>query len=235
MTFSSPPHPNPVTFVILNWRRKQNVRNIVAQMIAFPWVDEVLIWDNANDFTFTEVCKLHEKVEVIPSPENIVTWGRFMAAKMAKNEIVATQDDDFDVRNWPAIRERFLSHRSRIVHALDPWHFENEANKAPFALLGWGSMFLRDWVNVFDVWVHAHGEKDLLHRKADRIFGVLCGGPRFFDPMRAEGEILPGATGEESLHFRPDHGRLTSESVKAATKLFDMRQADLFNLRNQRV
>lgn len=206
--------------VLLHWKRTDNVRLIVDRVVRLPFVGEVIVWDNAGGFELKQLSAGYEKIKVVHSKDgNKVTWGRFLAAKMATYRIIATQDDDYLVLNWESLWKRFLTHRARITHSLDKGHYLNEAGRRDFAQLGWGSLWLRDWVSVFDPWLAKYGEDEMLRRKADRVFGALFGGRDRFDPVEADVQELHGARGPEALYKLKDHGRLTKEAVLRAREL----------------
>ena len=55
---------------------------------------------------------------------------------------------------------------------------------AKVTLVGWGAVFRRDWLSVFDRYVERYGVDDLLLREADRIFTLLLNRPHHSLPAK---------------------------------------------------
>lgn len=207
-----------VSAVLLNWKRPWNLLKIVPHLLSFAEIDEVVIWDNSGVLSLPE----NEHVHVIQSPENRCTYGRFLATKFAKHDVVWVNDDDYLVNNVSELLAAFETHRTAITAGLDRGHYKAEAHKKPFLQVGWGGCFLREWVSVLDQWINVYGEDELLNRKADRIFSVLHGK---HDPHLADFTRLTNADGKtsdrdpNSLWLRKDHRRLTQEAVQKALEI----------------
>ena len=97
------------TAVLLNYERPENLPKIIMSLPLQEFINEVIIWDNSGDKLElmkqygSEFSRLSHSVDWITikgSKENLFTAARFEAAKMAKNEIIVTQDDDVIVNNW---------------------------------------------------------------------------------------------------------------------------------------
>lgn len=154
------------------------------------------------------------------------TYGRYLATAYATNELIYTQDDDCIVKNVPELYERFMSNKPGITAGLadkpGSRHYEVEAHKTPWIALGWGAFFLKSSVGVLDKWKSKYGEDELLIRKADRIFTVLC---TPHDPIRSNHDILKGPNGvpserdENALWRQKDHYQLRDTAVKKALSL----------------
>lgn len=210
-----------VSAVLLNWKRPWNLPTIIASLGNVRAITEVVIWDNSGTLNRHDFpgCTVHI------SRENIFTLGRFKAAKLAKNELIFTADDDYLVNNIPALIEMQTANPEHIVAGLDEGHYRTEAGKKPFLQLGWGSVFRREWVSVLDEWIRVYGEDELLRRKADRIFTILH---RNHHPVLGNFTRLTDPTGrpsdssKDALYRMADHYHLTEAATRKAVELRDM-------------
>jgi hypothetical protein len=215
-----------VSAILLNYARPYHIEPIVASLFAHPFIDEVIIWDNAP----ADGAAMQESVGLrggrrrvhLRGKQNVFTFGRFCAAKVARNDILYTQDDDVIVRNVPEIYRRFLEMQTLIVAGLVENHFRVEAHKTPWLQLGWGSMFRKPWLDCIAPYIEKYGQDNILHRKFDRIFTTLYGN---HDPLLADVERLRDASGRDSdrdqnsLWLRQDHAQLTQIAVARAQGL----------------
>lgn len=197
-----------------------NIPAIADRLSKEPWIDEIIIWVNGQ----TPPGNYSDKVKLIQSEENVGTWGRFLAAARARNEMIVTQDDDARIDYWPAIWSTIEADPTRIAHALDRGHWLNTNQRfygrTSVALLGWGSIFRKSWLSAFDPWLDKWGEDDLLKRKADRIFGMLLN--RRHASVLAPVCHMAGYNSEEALYRREDHGRKTKEACIRCLELLDV-------------
>ena len=209
-----------VTGVLLNWARPANLAQIARGLLAIPAVDEVLIWDNSGVLPVGPWGR--QEVRVIQSPRNARTWGRSEAARIARNDLILTCDDDNEPRNWDAILAAFCRDPLRIVAAMPPGHAKLHRSlvwgDAQEVLLGWGAAFDRRWIDeAFRPWVSVHGVDGLLESKADRVFSI--GLRRRHEIIPADFELLPGATGDEAIYREPGHRARVTEARKAMLEL----------------
>jgi len=63
---------NKVTAVMLNWRRPGNVAMIASELQKYPFIDELIIWNNNND-TVLAAENYGSKVKVVNSVYNLKT------------------------------------------------------------------------------------------------------------------------------------------------------------------
>ena len=207
-----------ISACLVSWKRPENVRRIVDQLLDEPLIDDIVIWNNNPNLplSFTD-----PRVSVIQSDRNRVTYGRYLAARQAKHDVIYTQDDDCLVHNLAELHETFRLDGSRIVHGLKLGHLiDNPRNlfgSAHMALVGWGALFRREWVDTLDAYIERFGEDELLDRKADRIFSVLLN--RRHRPIPAAVTDLAGTDGPEALSVRDDHMRLTAEAIERCLPL----------------
>jgi hypothetical protein len=112
--------------------------------------DEVIVWDNMR--------RLDSKV-----------YGRFAAIQEADNEVIYVQDDDVIVQTPHLVCGYFDP--GMVVANVPPERrgFYSDG----ITLIGWGAVFHRSAVNVFDQYLAEWPMDDLFLRECDRIFTGL--------------------------------------------------------------
>jgi len=163
-----------VSACLLSWKRPRNLQLIVRSLHQLEFIDEILIWNNDPsvqlEFPGT-------RVRVFRSEENVLTYGRYLCARQARNPVVYVQDDDVLVSNIPDLYATFLSDSTCIAHALRSRHYAARGREmhgnCQAALLGWGAFFLKDWTRVLDEVPGNMRRSRLFQREADRFFTVL--------------------------------------------------------------
>jgi hypothetical protein len=163
-----------VTACLLSWRRPQHMQAIVDSLHAHPFVDEILVWNNNP----AAPLRLRgDKVRVIPSEKNLVCYGRFACAALARNDVIYVQDDDVIVRNVPELYRHFNDHPAGITCGLSEQHYRRRDRYhyagAQVALLGWGSFFRKEWLAVLGPLIPGAADDPLFLREADIFFTVL--------------------------------------------------------------
>lgn len=145
-----------ITAVLLTWKRQDNIPLIIADLLRYPFISEIIIRDNSK-------CK------------NIKCYARYTTAKKAKNDIIYTQDDDCIVHNIQGIYDKFMEDPTKIAYSgIEGYENKIETyGEQQLALLGWGSMFHKSWISVLDRYIEFYGKDDCLFREADRIFTLL--------------------------------------------------------------
>lgn len=219
----TPLSPQSVSACLLSWKRPDNVRQIVAGLRKEPLIDDIVVWNNNPDMRLD--LDEFDDVTVIDAERNEVTYGRFLAARHARHDVIYTQDDDCLVHNIAELAETFRLDDSRIAHNLKLGHlaagsddrFETAEGVAQMALLGWGALFDRRWIKALDLSIERHGRDELLRRKADRLFALLQHCRHRSIP--AQVTDLRGASGKEALSVRDDHVDLTRHSIARALQL----------------
>jgi len=198
-----------VTAVLLNWRRPDNVPVILERLAEQPFVDTVVIWDNARSAWQDNIGWWRQEpyTFVITADRNDGPWGRFLAIglSMSDNEWIITQDDDCQVNNWPELYREALAHPDAITANMhrneDDTHdgLIYVDGKCWDVWLGWGSMFRRDLIgDIFKRYVAKWGEDECLLRDADRVFAVAQG--KRHHAIQARTENLPGIDGPMAIH-----------------------------------
>jgi hypothetical protein len=231
--------------VVLTYKRHHNLAKIVDQLLQTPRIAEVIIWNNDatnTDKLTTWLLKQHrsDPIHLVSDSEkrNLYTMGRFNAAKRAACGVVCTQDDDVLVTpdKWERLFEEFENHgRERLVCYLDEGHLRwgrtkykhryqhGAATRTAYeTLLGWGSVFQRDW--AFDLMAEYFSLcpfDDLSVRKADRIFTVMLDQEHV--QLKDRIEHLEGATGAEALYRQQDHWQMNQDAIKRALYVLSTR------------
>lgn len=137
-----------VTAVLLKYKRP--IEAIKRHLESIPEITQVVVWDNT--------CA------------NIMCFGRYLAALESENDTIYTQDDDCIVNNILELISAYNG--TSIISAMKPWHIKAYA-KHPETLMGWGSVFSRKWIRVFNRYISQYGIDNILLREADRIFTGL--------------------------------------------------------------
>jgi hypothetical protein len=135
---------------------------MVEELRANDLVSEIIVWNNNPDM------KLQGKVDgatVVDSYENKIVYGRYLAAEMATNDLIYTQDDD-----WGPADLRFLldHHTSGTITAVVPSTHIKKLDRNKF--VGWGSLFNKSCLDVFQGYLNKYEEDFLLYREADLLF-----------------------------------------------------------------
>jgi len=183
----------------------------------------VVVWDNSGKLEL-------ESARVIHSDRNRFTYGRFLAAKQAKYDVVFTQDDDLIVEQIARLYAGFLERSGEIFVGL-PDDFSSHHYKGytrrnrPWVELGFGSFFMRSWVPVLDRWIRRYGEGELLEKKADKIFTILHGkfSAVLANPQRLFHDGLESGRDANAIYKQKWHRPLNEEAIR---KALDVRKTD---------
>ncbi len=216
------------TAVVVNYMRPDNIPLILDSLRALDWVDEIIVWDNSPPVV-REDCSVWDVPEWVSDrfpyiglmhnrPRNEMLYGRFLASMDAKNDWIITQDDDYIIRNWEAIRESTLAHPEQITGCMFYEAPQYKKQMIPCGegcwdiMLGWGSMFRKELIApVFERYVQRWGIDDILLRDADRVFAASQG--RTHNMMEQDVEALPGVSGPMAMHLEKGHN-LSSKTAR---------------------
>jgi hypothetical protein len=134
----------PITGIVLNWRRPENVRAIVATLS--PIVEEMIVWNNNPAELF-----LDSSAKTINCSSDFGLYTRFIAALLAQNDTIWMQDDDL-LAPLDTVRAVYESWQRRPdnVHGLFgrkpgedcQYNFVNATGECPIVLTR-GCMFHR--------------------------------------------------------------------------------------------
>jgi hypothetical protein len=168
---------------------KINPRNISACLITKDDAYPQSILEYVNCFGFSEIMIMtgcdspHRKQELF---------------RKVKNDYIYYQDDDC-IAPIPQLLENADPHK--IVCAMKPAHIRAYAH-SKIALIGWGSIFPKNVINVLDLYRVKWGEDFLYKRETERIMTYL-----HFPQIRLELPIqdLPSAMAPDRLSMQPGH------------------------------
>ncbi|CAG8553625.1 10453_t:CDS:2 [Diversispora eburnea] len=153
----------PVTAVLIGWKRKESLQIVVNFISKYPFIKEILIWNNNDkirlhkqDFRLnnTEV-----KLNIFNSDENLHDLSKYITCTMAKYDYCYFQDDDWLNLYMDSIYTNFLKYPNLIHSNTMPiihlehrrWMFaSNDKNlHTGFTWLGCGSFIPRIKVQRF--------------------------------------------------------------------------------------
>jgi hypothetical protein len=208
-----------ISAVLLAWHRPENVRRIVAQLSMLDVVGEILVWRNDPAVPLQLDSR---KARILDSPGNLICYGRFVCAAQAAYPLIYVQDDDVLVHDVNALLRCFLADPTRIHFNLSSWHFARR-NRHYYgdchsALVGWGAIFCKEWLRVFDVVPESIRGTVLFRREADQFFTLLQRrhhAPRLGELTQLEGHSTPGL----ALWKAPEHRRMASLAAREALGL----------------
>lgn len=186
-----------VSAVLLVWKRVESTKTLVEQVQKIKQIDEIILWNNNQDFHYTKDMFGIDNITIINSHINKITFGRYLGAFLAKNQEVFVQDDDWNIKDFKFIYDKYKSSKSDIVAVCPKTHMQDlERNK----FVGWGSIFNKKALNVFEKYISKYGEDHLLYREADLLF-TNCNSYRKFETVP---ELLV-KDDDRSLSLKRDH------------------------------
>jgi glycosyltransferase involved in cell wall biosynthesis len=215
-----------VSACLLSYKRPGNIQKIIDSIQDYPFIEEILIWNNDPNCKFT---LSNNKVRVIDSSENMICYGRFLCAQEAKNDIIYFQDDDAIVNNITELYSAFLKDTSCITYALSSIHFQLRDkyiySSGQVAFLGWGSFIQKSWIKVLDNYLKEHENDYLFRREADKFFTLLL--RKHNNTMLAKLQILEhNSTSGIALYLEKNHTYHVAQAIRKALE---------FNRRSQKI
>lgn len=181
-----------ITACLLCWQRTETLNTILKRLASYEFITEIIIWNNNTDVKLSSESSL---VRVIHSDQNKITYGRYLAANEAKNNLIYTQDDDW----LPGDINKLLSlHKPKQVTSFVPETHIKEKSTNRF--VGWGSLFDASATHVFEDYIATYGEDFLLYREADLLFTNSNKYRRHLETAK-----LLVNEDSRSLHHHPDH------------------------------
>lgn len=82
-----------ITCVLLNWKRPDNVCQIIKSYESVPLISEVIVWNNNPDRTFVYNDR-RGLVRIVNSATDMGLYTRFAASCLAASDCLLIQDDD---------------------------------------------------------------------------------------------------------------------------------------------
>src|SRR5216683_4761958 len=214
-----------VSACLLSWKRPRNVQLIARALHELEFFDEVLIWNN-NPSIRLEVPGT--RTRVFSAEDNVSCYGRFLCAKRARNPVIYVQDDDVLISGIPDLYARFLADRNRIAHALSAKHYADRERQmhgdCHVALLGWGALFMKDWVRVLDEVPKDLRRGRIFLREADKFFVILLE-RRHNTALGKIRWLADHATEGIALWRQADHWECKGLAVREALRMVRLRRA----------
>lgn len=170
-----------VTAVLVAYKRMLELEKIVADLNKYPFIDEVLIWDNTKD--------------------NIGVYGRYLMMAKAKNDVIYTQDDDCLIEGIDKLYSRFDG--TRLVNGMKAERIKDYSGKE--SLVGWGAFLKKEWTKVVNEYVERYGADEVLYQTADRVFTTLLTVPRLTLPVVVRD--FPSAMHSHAMSLQEDYAR----------------------------
>ena len=134
----------------------------------------------------------YEEIDEVLIIKGDTPSNRYIAAALAKNEVIFTQDDDCVTDLRPIID---AYEPGVLVNAMTPEHAANYPGRQ--TLIGFGALFDKTLIRCLDGW-----ERDALFlRESDRIFATVNPHKTVFPSI----DILPCAHAPNRLWKQPDH------------------------------
>ena len=252
------PTPLLVSAVILNWRRPVNLIAIVCSLIHYPFITEVLIWNNNlnlslqlthfqqynEQFVASDLRErgkgLMKKIRIMNSPNNVHDLGRWVACSRAQNPICYIQDDDYEHCYLNSLYAN-LQMSPDVVHTVSMPAINLEQRRwmlwrpeinlhAAFAWLGAGSFVPRQFAERFlsQLLRYSFEAQQLLY--ADMIFSLWTNNPAYklSVPLKT---FYPGNVGFSDTH---NHWKIFFYSINRASRILNAELqrnslTDLFN------
>lgn len=203
-----------VSAVLLVWKRIESTKTLVRQVSQIQNVDEIILWNNNPDFQYTKNMFDVSNITIINSHINKITFGRYLGASLAKNDKIFVQDDDWNVIDFKKIYERKKETSSSIVSVCPRTHMKDiPRNK----FVGWGSIFDKECVKVFEDYLKYFGEDQVLYREADLLF-TNCNS---YEKMLTEPSILV-RDDKRSLSLEPNHYQYHYEMLKRVKEIYNV-------------
>lgn len=156
----------PVTAVILSWKRKEGVKAVVAHLRKYPFIQEILIWNNnpdvvlstAHDFP-SNTTQTWPSISVFNSVANLHDFSKYTTCTLAKYDHCYIQDDDWINLSLDSMYSLMVDHPSSLITSTIPamaaqqrsWTFQNPqlGLHTGFSWLGAGSFMPKKAVFKF--------------------------------------------------------------------------------------
>lgn len=132
---------------VLVTRGDRDLRGIRASLRSFG---EILVWDNSKR-------------------ENLKVYGRFAGARLARNQVIYVQDDDCLVDVESLVEAYTPGQIACTMPAINWDHYRTTR----VSLIGFGAIFHKARLEVFDRYLAMYPRDELFDRECDRVFTYL--------------------------------------------------------------
>ncbi|KAG0333713.1 hypothetical protein BG004_000725 [Podila humilis] len=153
-------HLLPATAILLGWKRLEGLRLIVSYLARYPYIKEIIVWNNNmdvrltnDDFQFDGQYGPQPELVVMNGGDNLHDLAKYMSCSLAKYEHCYFQDDDWLNTHMDSLYSNFLNSPNLIHTSTLPmiqiehrrWSFTNEEIKmhTGFSWMGTGSFIPR--------------------------------------------------------------------------------------------
>lgn len=154
-------HLRPATAILLGWKRLDGLKLVVNYLARYPYIKEIIIWNNnkdmtltARDFDFDKSFGPLPELNIHNGKENMHDYSKYMSCALAKYDHCYFQDDDWLNTHMDALYTNFLTSPTLIHTNTMPmihiehkrWSFTNDEVRmhTGFAWLGTGSFLPRE-------------------------------------------------------------------------------------------
>ncbi|KAG0078980.1 hypothetical protein BGZ93_007741 [Podila epicladia] len=159
----------PVTAVLLSWKRKEGAKAVVAHLRKYPFIKEILIWNNNPDFAL-ELSDFGEtrgangtvkspSISLFNSVANIHDFAKYTTCVLAKYDHCYIQDDDWINLSMDSMYTAYIDAPDSLLTNTIPsmfaqqrsWMFQNPkiGLHTGFSWLGCGSFIPKKTVFRF--------------------------------------------------------------------------------------
>ncbi|CAG8644887.1 16247_t:CDS:2 [Cetraspora pellucida] len=153
----------PVTAIVLGWKRTESLKVVVNYISKYPYIKEILIWNNNNGTKLNvedfKLDNMNVVLNVFNSDENLHDLSKYITCSMAEYDYCYFQDDDWLNLYMDSTYTNFLRNPSLIHSNTMPlihlehrrWMFSNADKNlhTGFTWLGCGSFIPRAKVQKF--------------------------------------------------------------------------------------
>ncbi|KAF9356074.1 hypothetical protein BGX26_005758 [Mortierella sp. AD094] len=161
----------PVTAVILSWKRKEGAKTVVAHLRKYPFIQEILIWNNNAEIELTATDFADQRhpqnttknswpsVTVFNSVANLHDFSKYTTCTLAKYDHCYIQDDDWINLSLDSMYSIFVDQPNSLTTSTIPamyaqqrsWVFQNPqiGLHTGFSWLGAGSFMPKKAVFKF--------------------------------------------------------------------------------------
>lgn len=203
-----------VSAVLLVWKRTESTQTLVNQASKIKNIDEIILWNNNPDFQYTREMFEVSDITIVNSHVNKITFGRYLGASLARNNKIFVQDDDWNIIDFEKLYNRKKETLSDIVSVCPRTHMEDiPRNK----FVGWGSIFNKSCLNVFEDYLKEFGEDQILYREADLLF-TNCNS---YEKMLTKPSTLV-KDDNRSLSLEPNHFQYHYEMLKRVKDIYNV-------------
>ena len=223
MKFKRHPEQAPVTVVLMNFKRPDNIRTIVDQMVTYSNVAEIMIVSNNpnNSFTYS-----HEKVVVLDMrgyEDELGVAVRFKACLLATNWHILIADDDLVVTQV-GLSNLLTARHEHPRSIVGFWGRNYDPNDHTYILQESGpghhgialtKALLLDTCACRAFWAASHLMHDIAHEAAvtwngEDIFMSLVsekvlGGTPYITPYQETIDVQQLSEGDVSISATTDH------------------------------